>query len=285
MSRKQLQDALARLAEAEDRFLQAEFLAPVLAGGGTVQVRIDGVICQLRTRRAGFSGFAVFRPTSHTEAMMVREATMAERRAYLDLFPRVLMVACSSDGRTASAVASNPSGDKLVEIAGRVAIHEAEEVNLFDTIAARFDGTHFWFDALDAATDPAAAPWLRQALADMRDPRQLHRPGLVPGQRTAYLLNYRARLQAILNDQRARAEATLREALEHAGAELRDFADLDNQGIYRVSYDVDGRRHTSIVRKGDLTVQTAGICLSGQDRRFDLQSLVGVLREGATQGR
>jgi hypothetical protein len=152
-----------------------------------------------------------------------------------------------------------------------------EEVELFDTVVARFDGGQFWFDQVDPRADTAAAPYLRQALAKTTEPKLLDRPGLTPGQRIAYLLNYSMRLEAILQDERTRHERRLREALEHAGAELRDF--VEHRDEYRVTYEVDGRRHTSLVRKDNLTVHTAGICLSGQDHDFDLASLVGVMRQ------
>src|SRR5688500_20219855 len=104
-----IHDALVRLAAEERKFLDAEFLAPVVrGGGGRVQVRIAGVVCDMRVTPRDFHGFGVFKPQSHASARLVREATMSQRRKYLELFPRVLMVVSSprAESNTAAAVPS-----------------------------------------------------------------------------------------------------------------------------------------------------------------------------------
>src|SRR5688500_16688417 len=106
MPRKKIHDAMDRLAAEERKFLDAEFLAPVLRGGG-VTVRIAGVACQMRITPRDFEGFGVFKPASHSEAKLVREATMGERRKYLALFPRVLLVVSARSSHRTMAVPSN----------------------------------------------------------------------------------------------------------------------------------------------------------------------------------
>ena len=64
----------------------------------------------------------------------------------------------------------------------------------------------------------------------------------------------------------------------HAGAELR--AHWERDGACVVRYAIDGHEHTSTLDPADLTIASAGVCLSGQDEQFDLASLVGVLRQG-----
>ena len=60
------------------------------------------------------------------------------------------------------------------------------------------------------------------------------------------------------------------------GGELRDFRDRGD--FWQVEWTTrNGEHHTSAISKGDLTVISSGICLSGYDRDFDLQSLVGVI--------
>ena len=73
----------------------------------------------------------------------------------------------------------------------------------------------------------------------------------------------------------------VRQALEdtRCGARLVGYAEREDG--YRVEFAVGDERTVSLIEKGDLTVQVAGVCLSGEDRRFDLASLVGVLREAA----
>jgi hypothetical protein len=272
---KRVTDALDRLAAAEAKFLEQEFLAP-MAPGGQIQVRIAGVICKLKVQPADFEGWGVFRPVSHAEAKLVRPARLAEQKRYLELFPLVRLIVA---GRWGSEWLGLPAhqGDRRFHIDGLVPVRLAEEVQLFELIQARFDGSQFWYAGADPSRDPATAAYLRQALEQLLAPDRLRRAGLTAEERAAYALNYQTRYQASEEARRSREETRLRHALAHAGAELKDYRERPD--VYTVTYEVDGQRHTSVVSRKDLTVQTAGICLSGQDQAFDLQSLVGVIRE------
>ena len=281
-SRKPVNDALDRLAAAERNFLAREFLAPVVRGG-EVHVRIAGVICMLRVTPADFQGFGVFQPRSATAATLVRRARLAERQAYLRLFPLVRLIVIRFVDGQCRAIAAH-RGDARVRLTGAAEVLLAEDVQPFETIQCRFDGARFWFDAADPRRDPAIATYLRKSLADMVPPDDLSRPGMSAEERTAYGILYWPQIEALRAVERARIEALrdwneerLRAALAHAGAELSDY--LERGDVYQVRYVVDGQQHVSIVRKQDLTVHSAGICLSGQDANFDLASLVSVMRE------
>ena len=80
-----------KLAAEEQRFLNCEFLAPVVSGG-EVCLRIANVICTFRIEPRSFTGWGVFRPKSHSIAEHVRDATLTERSQYLELFPRLRLI-------------------------------------------------------------------------------------------------------------------------------------------------------------------------------------------------
>ena len=280
-SSKRLRETLDRLAATEERAFASEFLAPMLRGN-VVLVRIAGVVCRLQVTPRDFEGWGVFRPTSATTAELVRPARLSERRQYLDLLPMLRMIVCLHEGDQWLAIPAHRA-DTRFQIEGLVPVRLVEEAQLFEVPITRFDGAQCWYDGPDPRRDPGTAAYLREALGRMVEPDQLSRPGLTAEERAAYVANYAPRLQAELEARRDRVEERIRAALAHAGAAFRDYQDRGD--VYRITYEVDGRRHVSVVAQQDLSVQVAGICLSGQDRRFDLQSLVGVLREAEGSGR
>jgi hypothetical protein len=273
--RKRVEEALDRLAAAEERAFASEFLAPMLRGG-VVQVRIAGVICRLKVHRDDFEGWGVFRAVSPSTAELVRPAALAERRRYLELLPLLRLVLCLRDQSQWLAIPAHRA-DARFQIEGMIPVRLIEDAQLFEVIRARFDGAQCWYDGPEPRHDPGIAAYLRDALSAMVAPDELSRPGLTAEERAAYVSNYNPRLQAAIQAARDRVEERIRGALGHAGAAFRGYQEQGD--VYRVTYEVDGLSHISVVDRRDLAVQAAGICLSGEDRRFDLQSLVGVLRE------
>jgi hypothetical protein len=203
---------------------------------------------------------------------------------YLALFPPVKLVLVQNEGRAWLALQAS-RGDTRFTIRGLVPVQLCEEgLGRFETILSRFDGTMFWYEKKDPGRSPAFAAYLNEQLAHESEaglppaPELLHKAGLTREERDAYELVRALKVEA----RRSRAEVRLADALAHAGAWLRSFVERDD--VYVVTYEVDGQRHASTIHRGDLTVVTAGVCLAGQDQRFDLTSLVGVLREGHQVG-
>jgi hypothetical protein len=280
MTHMPINDILNQLAAIETRALAGEFLAPMMRGG-VVRLRIAGVICRFKVKPDDFEGWGVFRPTSPTTAALVRPARLAERRRYLDLLPCLRIIIC---GRESDCWLAMPAhrGDGRFRIEGMLAVRLVEEVQLFDVVNGRFDGTQCWYDAPDPRSDPGAAAYLRESLSQMVKPERLSRTGLTTEECEAYTFNYVPRVEAERALLRDRVEERLRAAVAHAGAGFKGYTESGD--FYRVTFEVDGHRHVSVVARHDLSVQVAGICLSGGDRQFDLQSLVGVIREAQVDG-
>ena len=267
-----IHDLIDKMASAEDAFLESEFLAPVLPDG-QVRVRIAGVVCTLRVAGDATPGWAILKPLSLDRARVVDRPSLGQVRDYLALFPALrLVLVTRADGDWLALPAHR--GDRRFQFTGPVRVHLASGVEAFQRIVARYDGARFWFEGVDRRRSPAIAAYLREALEAETPLESLHKPTLTAEERDAYRLV----LDALEEAQRDRTEERLAEALAHAGAALASY--IERADVYAVTYTVDGRTHRSTVRKEDLTVAVAGICLEGQDRRFDLQSLVGVIREG-----
>lgn len=258
---------------AEEAFLDTEFLAPVLPGG-RVRVRIAGLVCTLRVTGRHEPGWAILKPLSLERARVVAQPGLRQVHDYLALFPAVRLVLVARTRQYWLALPAHRA-DTRFQIEGTARVYLVTGAEPFQRVVARFDGAHFWFQEVDRRRNPAIAAYLREAFDAETAPEDLHKPTLTAEERAAYELAH----QAVEIVRRDRVKQRLSAALAHAGAELASY--VEREDVYTVTYTVDGQMHRSTVAKDDLTVQVAGICLAGQDRRFDLQSLVGVLREGA----
>lgn len=268
-----------RLAAQEARLRQTTFLAPCVLDG-KVRTRVKSLVYTFTPEPASFSGWGLFRPMDVARATLVEAASFRQIEAYLWLFPAFrLRLAFPLRQQTWLAFPANTSdAQQRTGDASPVPVHLVERSAAFEQIVARWDGNAWWFEAEDRRAAPRLAAYLRTAFKQETMPDALRHKGLTPEMRTAYALAWQRTAAGRRRRRQVREANRLNDALRFAGGQLQDFH--DREGFWLVEWTTpDGEQHRSAIRKNDLTVLSAGICLSDQDQAFDLQSLVSVITD------
>lgn len=272
-----------KLAEAEAELQTTQFVAPCVPGG-SVRTRLEGLVREFSPSPAVFEGWGIFSPSGQ-KARLVEEASLATIERYLDLFDalRVLLVR-QLEGRTWLAYPANHSD--MTQRFGRaepLVVRLVDGGRAFDTVVASCVGGGWWFQCLDRGADPVIADKLREAMRHCWHPNTLRIRGLTPEMCAAYSITWRRPDPKHFEWSPDRDADVLEDALEMGGGQLCSYSDEGDYWNVEWTAPSGEVRHSAIA-KDDLTVISAGICLSGRDRDFDLQSLVGVVDGWDRQG-
>jgi hypothetical protein len=266
---------LNQLATQEALLRDTQFLAPCV-GSGLVRTKVSGIIYTFTPQPRNFEGWGIFQPVDKKIAEFVDEPSLPQLAEYLKLLqPLRVRLAYPLQGQTWLAYPMNESDAKQrIGTAKPVAVHLVSEGTAFELAIARYDGSTWWFDELDRRADPLVAETLTEAFKKLTPKEELRFKGITPEMRTVYDLA----TQQIKNWQHKQDEKRLTAALQQGGGELQKYSDRTDHWLVEWTT-TDGEHHTSAIAKKDLTVISSGICLSGRDRDFDLQSLVGVIED------
>jgi hypothetical protein len=271
-----IRNLLNQIANAEAQLQSTQFLAPCVKGG-RVRTRVAGMVYTFTPKPRQFEGWGIFRPADEQTATLVEAADLPQIAAYLQQFQTIrLRLADRLQNQTWLAYPVNEADMRQrFKTVKPVPVHLVTEGIAFEQIVARWNGNFCWFEEVDRRADPAIAETLQSALKQRILVEELQFKGITPEMRSLYEL-VTQHTEGFAQPQRD--EKRLRQALKQGGGELHQFQDRGD--YWTVDWiTADGTRHTSAIAKNDLTVVSSGICLSGRDRDFDLQSLVGVMEE------
>lgn len=271
-----IRQLLQQLTVQETQLNHTQFIAPCVQGG-RVRTRVKGMVYTFRPQPQNFEGWGIFQPKNDKIATVVDEPSLPQLAEYWQLLqPFRLQLAYKLRGQTWLAYPVNESDAKQrVGMVRPVPVHLVTEGAIFEFIIARWDGHSWWFEEIDRRANPQVIDSLKQALKQEVLSESIHFKGMTPEMRTVYDLLFQKQENPTKQKQR-KQEQKLRTALGMAGGQLHDFQDREDYWLVEWMTST-GERHSSAIAKNDLTVLSAGICLSGEDRKFDLQSLVGVV--------
>lgn len=266
MSKKAM-DILNKLATVEKEVFDGNvlFISPVLKTSTSVATRIANIEYSFSVSTKREAGWYALRAFDAEHARIIRAAQPEEIEAYQKVFPKQRLIAVSRLETHWLALLVGSAEPKIVHL------HLSEGLEIFDYVDAIGFGEQFWFVAPYSRRDPIILENIRENFRkEVKSPKV---NGILPDERKAYAIAFALLEESRKTDTQRRLES----ALKHGNAKLVDYREHGNMIV--VNWEFDGHKINSTVNKANLTVTTAGICLTGQDQNFDLASLPSVYRE------
>lgn len=280
---------ISKIGKKETDIINKVFVSPVCANT-TVATHVDGIIFPFTIPKTK-DGWYRIQPIDNKKATIIDEADLSDREKYLKYLGKLRLVIVKKIQGTFYGVP-----DKVNKFGFRVndllPILLCDETPLdFDRVITRFDGANIWFDQVDQGNDPTKAEYLRHCLAKITivaeskgleegmDPANLSFSGLTLEEKIAFTLRLSVDKKLVVDSKKVQ----LKKDVEFAGGSFVGFAERADH--YGVTYRVNGSEFTSYVSKDRAhSVISAGLCLNGNDNKFDLKSLITVIREGHQKG-
>lgn len=267
---------LNQIASAEAQLQSTQFLAPCVKGG-EIRTAVAGMVYTFTSQPCQFEGWGIFQPRDARVARLVEEADLPQILTYLQNFQtlRLRLAYCLQNQTWLGYPVNEADMRQRFKTVKPVLVHLVTEGVAFEQVIGRWNGSSCWFEEIDRRADPILAESLQSALKQLIAVEELQFKGITPEMRSLYEL-VTQQTEGFVQPQQD--ERRLRQALKLGGGELQQFHDRGD--YWTVDWTTaDGVHHTSAISKGDLTVVSSGICLSGRDRDFDLQSLVSVMEQ------
>jgi hypothetical protein len=263
---------IKKIGATETALTKQVFVSPVFSTR-VVATRVEGIGYTFEIPKVA-PGWHKFKPVDTKRARLAGKADLSEIESYLRYFDKVRLVLVMKKDDVYMAVPDKTNRLGLFPQELVPVFLTDDTVMDFDRVLARYDGDNLWFESVDMGNAPDKAEHLRTCLETLHDPSKIKYAGLTFEERLAYTLRLTLD-KRLVEDRKKKA---IEEHVTHAGGKLLRFAEKTDH--ISVTYTVDGEQFTSHVSKDPAhQVIAAGICLAGNDKRFDLKSLITVVRE------
>jgi hypothetical protein len=265
-------DLIDRIGKQESSLTGRTFVSPIF-NNTSVATRVEGLIYTFSIPKQK-GGWYQIRPIDSKKARVVGEASLSEIETYLKCLGKVRIVLVMKQDGVFMGIPDKANKYGLSE-SELLPVFLCDDAPLeFDRIIARYDGVNLWYECVDQGNDPSKGDYLRNSMTKVVMPDKIQFSGLTLEEKQAYALRLVFDRKLI----ETQKKSTLQQDVEFAGGKFVRFEEKSDH--FAVTYMVEGQQFTSrITKEPTRMVLSAGLCLAGNDRRFDLKSLITVVRE------